>query len=178
MTMKLVIGADDLIDPRGGGSGGPQSRFLSPAAYEGLGRLFALHGEIASCHSCSALYPNHAESCCSQGYSNCCLNGPQSPYATSAGLYYTADSSTAPVYYQQQPPLPTVPYTKEGLCPSTGYSAGLAVYPSAARQCLQDCLYDSDCPLEFKCCWTGCSTGCSRPAIHSGRKIRLEKISF
>ncbi len=52
--------------------GSIESRFLTPAAYEGLGRLFALHSELASCHSCSPSYPNQATECCFKGYTACC----------------------------------------------------------------------------------------------------------
>lgn len=53
--------------------GSIESRFLTPAAYEGLGRLFALHSELASCHACSPSYPNQATECCYKGYAACCI---------------------------------------------------------------------------------------------------------
>ena len=52
-----------------------ESRFLAPEALEGLGRLFMLSGELASCYTCSVSFPMHAQSCCSSGYTSCCLNG-------------------------------------------------------------------------------------------------------
>jgi len=55
--------------------GGTESRFLAPEALEGLGRLFMLSGELASCYTCSVSFPMHAQSCCSSGYTSCCLNG-------------------------------------------------------------------------------------------------------
>lgn len=159
---------------------GPQSRFLSPADYEGLGRIFALHSELASCHICSASYPNHAESCCSQGFSNCCLNGQQQQSSTAATtssptFFPPVETHPAPgsLYYQVPPSvIGSYPSIKEGTCPSPTYAAGLAVHPALARHCIHECLYDSECPQDLKCCWTGCSMGCSRPALYSGISIR------
>lgn len=111
----------------------PQNRFLSPEALTGLSQLFVASGTLSSCYSCSASFPIHAESCCSSGFTGCCLN---------VGLTEFGGE-------------PLVGHHRPGTCPWAS--------PNFLQKCSSQCFYDTDCPGEYKCCAFGCSLLCARP---------------